>query len=96
MLVKLYPKFGQLDTKPVDGVRHEVNNMKSSQIFWYNHPNGTSMKALRHWRQIIKAKRFQLYDFGDKNLEKYGSEIPPLIDISKINFNANSTDSTFK
>ena len=56
LLSKVVPTLAQLDTRPYEGSRPDVNDLTSAQIFWHYHPNGTSTKALRHWRQIIKAK----------------------------------------
>ena len=84
LILKAIPALAKLETRRFKGLRPDINDLTGSQIHWYSHPNGTSMKALRHWRQIIKDNRFQLYDYHDKNQEIYGSNIPPLIDISKI------------
>lgn len=62
-----------------------VNDFTSVQIFWYNHPNGTSFKALRHWTQVIKVGEFRQFDYGKEgNLNVYGTEESPLYDLSKI------------
>ena len=59
-------------------------------VFWiltfrYNHPNGTSFKALHHWSQIIKLGEFRKFGYNiDKNKELYGEEIPPMYNISQI------------
>ena len=49
-------------------------------------PNGSARKALAHYGQLINSGRFALYDRYDKNLEIYGQDQPPDIDISKITF----------
>jgi hypothetical protein len=39
-----------------------------------------------HYAQTIKYKRFAYFDYDDpgKNIQKYGQEKPPLIDLSSI------------
>ncbi|XP_053609503.1 lipase 1-like [Plodia interpunctella] len=53
-------------------------------LFW-NYPAGSSRMNLEHEFQWITSKRFAKFDYGPKvNMEKYGSEIPPLYDIKKF------------
>lgn len=49
-------------------------------------PAGTSMKNVIHYAQIMKAKRFQLYDYDqpEQNYMHYGSKMPPEVPLKKI------------
>ncbi|KAL3280206.1 hypothetical protein HHI36_017706 [Cryptolaemus montrouzieri] len=48
-------------------------------------PNSTSLYQFDHFIQIISNKRFAKYDHGrEKNMQLYGSELPPLYDLSKV------------
>ena len=48
-------------------------------------PNEASTKELFHYGQIIDDKRLQEYDYGKAaNQKKYGSDLPPIIDLKKI------------
>jgi lysosomal acid lipase/cholesteryl ester hydrolase len=50
-------------------------------------PSGTSRKAFQHFTQLMFTKdpKFQMYDYGKaENVKKYGTESPPVFDISKI------------
>ena len=53
---------------------------------WLGHSaGGCSVRGLRHFRQILDAKRFQKYDFGaEGNKEAYGSDTPPEIDLQSF------------
>ena len=47
-----------------------------------NEPGGTSLKNLMHWLQTMESGIFSKYDYGkEKNLEIYGSELPPAYDL---------------
>ena len=55
-------------------------------IFLYE-PGGTSLQNMKHWIQVYTAKRLQKYDYGSKSQNKkhYGTEYPPVYDLSKFN-----------
>ena len=54
-------------------------------IYLDNMPDGTSTRPFVHYAQLHLTKNFQKYDFGPKeNLIRYGSELPPIYDLSKI------------
>ena len=45
------------------------------------------LKNLIHMSQIVQSGNFQRYDYGlSLNLRKYGSQSPPLIDLSLITY----------
>ena len=53
-------------------------------IFMYE-PGGTSLRNMKHWIQIYKAKRLQKYDYGElKNLIHYGAVNPPVYDLNQM------------
>ena len=48
-------------------------------------PAGAGWRTLIHYGQIIAKGKFQRFDFGkSENLKKYGQEVPPEYDLSKI------------
>ena len=72
--------FGGIeDTRRVDYERLGKN------IFLYE-PGGTSLRNMKHWIQIYKAKRVQKYDYGDvfSNLMHYGRVSPPVYDLKQM------------
>jgi hypothetical protein len=42
--------------------------LAESRVF----PNISSIKEAIHYCQMVHAQTFQEYDYGDKNMEKYG------------------------
>ncbi|KAK0408515.1 hypothetical protein QR680_004002 [Steinernema hermaphroditum] len=46
---------------------------------------GTSLKNMRHWGQLKKSGKLQMFDYGDENFSKYKMATPPFYDISKVN-----------
>jgi len=72
--------FGGLhDTGRIDYDRLGKN------IFLYE-PGGSSVRNLKHWIQIHKAKRVQKYDYGNivENMKYYGQINPPIYDLNKM------------
>ena len=55
------------------------------ETFLGHFPAGSSFKSANHFRQMVLAKKFQKYDYGEeKNKEVYGQAVPPEYDMSKI------------
>ena len=54
-------------------------------IFLYE-PGGTSLRNMKHWIQIYKAKKVQKYDYGSlvENLIHYGKIVPPAYDLKQM------------
>lgn len=60
-------------------------NVTRLQVYLSETPAGTSVLNLDHFRQLVISGKYCKYDFGtEKNMEKYGTEIPPDYDLSKI------------
>ena len=54
-------------------------------IYLDNVPDGTSTRPFVHYAQLHLTNVFQKYDFGpEENMVRYGSENPPVYDLSKI------------
>ena len=54
-------------------------------IYLDNVPDGTSTRPFVHYAQLHLTDVFQKYDFGkEENMARYGSENPPVYDLSKI------------
>ena len=47
-------------------------------------PQGTSLQNVEHYTQIFNAKRFQRYDFGDRNQDIYGVSAPEEYNLAGI------------
>jgi len=53
--------------------------------FVENEPGGTSMKNITKWCQGVRNGKFEKFDYGPTlNQKRYGSETPPLYDLTQI------------
>ena len=76
--ILLFCFAGFKDTGRIDYERLDKN------IFLYE-PGGTSLRNMKHWIQVYKAKKVQKYDFGTtENLIHYGTINPPAYDLTKM------------
>lgn len=79
------PQICEFNLKTISDGDPSVNDRDVLRIYLGHFPGGLSVKTLDHELQIYKAKRFQQYDYGtQQNMEKYGSDTPPLIPVEKI------------
>lgn len=64
----------------------EDNDREQAKMFLGHFPQGASVRQTTHYGQIITAKQFKYYDYNNpqKNMEKYGQESPPHIDVETI------------
>eukprot|EP00347_Sterkiella_histriomuscorum_P018552 403345077 len=54
-------------------------------VYFGHFPSGTSLYCLDHYSQILKADRFQEFDYGkSENKKRYNSPTPPEINIQGI------------
>lgn len=66
-------------------IRPDVDNYDRAETFLTHFPSGAGWRNVFHYGQIIHAQDFIRYDYGaKKNLEKYGSEKPPLYPLTDI------------
>ena len=57
--------------------------MKRKNVFDAHLQQGTSMKNLQHMAQLVKADKFQRFDYGATiNTLKYGQPQPPQINLN--------------
>ena len=60
-------------------------NQESLNGFMAHMPAGSSFKTIKHYKQLMKAKQFEYFNYGKMvNLEKYGQDSPPLIPLENI------------
>lgn len=65
------------DTAPI--------SQSGMETYFGHFPSGSSFRNLTHFRQNVQTGRFAKFDFGkEENLKKYGSELPPEYDLTKI------------
>ncbi|KAK8398846.1 hypothetical protein O3P69_004144 [Scylla paramamosain] len=54
-------------------------------VIYAHTPAGTNFRILTHLMQIVRSKRFQAFDFGEReNLVRYGSPIPPRYSLASV------------
>ena len=81
---KEVPKFCDLFLENIRSFDKEVDNAAREGDRLGHSPAGSGWRNLDHFSQIINSKQFQRYDYGkDINLEKYGTETPPLYNLSQ-------------
>ncbi|CDW78774.1 ab-hydrolase associated lipase region family protein [Stylonychia lemnae] len=62
-----------------------LDDVSRLQVFFGHYPSGSSVRQIDHYAQIVEAKEFRRYDYGESgNMQKYNQTVPPLIDITKI------------
>lgn len=79
------PAFCEFITSDI--IKEDINLLNKDKIdeALAHFPAGTSTRTFEHIIQVMKAGRFQKYDFGvDLNRLIYKSDIPPAYDLSKI------------
>ena len=56
------------------------------QVYMGHYPNGASVQSMLHYAQLISKEDMELFDWDSTfvNEKKYGQEIPPKVDFSKI------------
>ena len=65
------------DTTPISATGLET--------YFGHFPSGSSFRNLIHFRQNVLTGRFAKFDFGrEENFKKYGSEVSPEYDLTKI------------
>lgn len=64
----------------------KYDNLEKSKVFEGHFPHGSSVRAIAHYSQIYNTKEFKKYDYKSKskNMEVYGQEKPPEIDLKTI------------
>ena len=62
-------------------------NPSRISVYFAHAVSGTSLKNVRHYAQLHVQKTASYFDYLDKeqNFQAYGAEIPPVVDISRVN-----------
>lgn len=82
------PRFCTLINEGFVDWNGDVDNLDRMADKTAHAPAGSGWRNLAHYGQIVKAKRFQRFDYGDAetNMEMYnGLAEPPAYDLSAIN-----------
>jgi len=69
----------------IASIFNSMDETSRDKAFESHFPNGASLQQILHFSQLINSGNFQYYDYGKRmNLQKYGEEKPPLIDVTNI------------
>ncbi|VDN60868.1 unnamed protein product [Dracunculus medinensis] len=62
-------------------------NQTRIPVYMTHLPAGTSIANLHHWAQMVNSHKVQMYDLGSrrKNQRRYGSDFPPVHNLSFVN-----------
>ncbi|NXY80969.1 LICH hydrolase, partial [Alcedo cyanopectus] len=68
----------------MSGYNEKNLNMTRLDIYTSHFPDGTSVKNMIHWIQVIKSGEFKAFDYGSENPSVYLQEIPPFYQVEKM------------
>lgn len=70
---KILPEISNLGVKLLcDDDPREVNQF-CMENFMAHHPAGTSLKSIKHFKQLMNRKSFEHFDYGkEENMKRYG------------------------
>ncbi|XP_018766673.2 lipase member M-like isoform X3 [Serinus canaria] len=53
-------------------------------VYTSHYPDGTSVKNIIHWAQVIKSGEFKAFDYGSENPTRYHQDTPPLYRVEEM------------
>uniref|UniRef100_A0A663LKZ2 Lipase n=1 Tax=Athene cunicularia TaxID=194338 RepID=A0A663LKZ2_ATHCN len=59
------------------GYNEKNLNMTQLDVYTSHYPDGTSVKNVIHWAQVLKSGDFKAFDYGSKNAAVYHQDTPP-------------------
>jgi hypothetical protein len=82
----IFPQFCQFAEGYLITKDPTLDNAERFQVYMGHFPSAASIQSLIHYAQMIKRDDIRLYDWGsnEKNMEKYGQDTPPLVDLTAI------------
>jgi len=79
------PKVCKTVMTIITGQDRKFLNETRLPVYVAHTPAGTSTKNMLQYFQFVNNKHFRMYDYGQRrNVEKYGSEIPPEYDLTRL------------
>ncbi|XP_022128798.2 lipase 3 [Pieris rapae] len=76
--------FCQHFTAILGGFNYNQTNYENLPVIYNKFPAGASVKQFVHYGQLVESGEFRQYDYGIRNIEKYGSLAPPSYPVEKI------------
>jgi len=80
------PQLGNIITNLICDINsHQNNNQKMMSVYWAHQPGGSSLKAVNHFVQLLRSKKFRMYDYGEEmNMAIYHQSEPKEYDLKVI------------
>ena len=73
--------------KEISEMNNKVNNLKRLPVIMGHFPSGSSTKNTVHFDQYVKHGKFQMFDYGERNNQRYyGQKTPPQYNLENITF----------
>jgi lysosomal acid lipase/cholesteryl ester hydrolase len=82
---QIYPTFHYAMLEMCSDEESWMNCPERIKVYMAHYPSGSSLKSLIHFKQLIDAKQFQKFDYGEEeNLKLYGSAKPAKYNLENI------------
>ncbi|NXN38988.1 LIPM Lipase, partial [Rhinoptilus africanus] len=66
------------------GYNEKNLNMTRLDVYTSHYPDGTSVKNVMHWAQVMRSGEFKAFDYGSKNPAVYHQDIPPSYQVEEM------------
>ncbi|XP_071419419.1 lipase member M-like isoform X1 [Pithys albifrons albifrons] len=66
------------------GYNEKNLNMTRLDVYTSHYPDGTSVKNIIHWAQVVKSGEFKAFDYGSENMVMYDQDTPPLYQVEEM------------
>ncbi|XP_074010703.1 lysosomal acid lipase/cholesteryl ester hydrolase-like isoform X3 [Numenius arquata] len=66
------------------GYNEKNLNMTRLDVYTSHYPDGTSVKNMIHWAQVMKSGEFKAFDYSSENLAVYHQETPPFYRVEEM------------
>eukprot|EP00347_Sterkiella_histriomuscorum_P012882 403366856 len=82
---KIFPEISNFGLKMLSDDDPREVNQNCLEGYLSHYPAGTSLKTIRHFKQVMNKKSFEHFDYGqEENIRRYGQEQPPQIPLENI------------
>ncbi|NXU95337.1 LIPM Lipase, partial [Xiphorhynchus elegans] len=66
------------------GYNEKNLNMSRLDVYTSHYPDGTSVKNIIHWAQVVKSGQFKAFDYGSENMAVYHQDTPPFYQVEEM------------